>query len=91
MNACLRAARALQSYLDGEADQATARRVAAHLEECRRCGLEAATYREIKNALARREAPDTAAVDRLRDFGESLLHDTPADGTDGAPGPGTGT
>ncbi|MBV7697464.1 glycosyltransferase [Streptomyces sp. TRM70350] len=33
----------------------TARRVAAHVDDCRRCGLEAAVYREIKSALARQE------------------------------------
>ncbi|UGY94610.1 anti-sigma factor family protein [Streptomyces gobiensis] len=81
---CVRVARVLQSYLDGETDDLTARRVAAHLEDCRRCGLEAATYREIKNALARRTEPDTAAVERLRGFGTSLLR-----GAEGPDGEGT--
>jgi len=78
--------RVLQSYVDGEADEVTARRVAVHLEECRRCGLELAAYREIKSTLARREAPDPDAVRRLHDFGRSLL----GDGDDGDSAPEAG-
>ncbi|MEU7637025.1 hypothetical protein AB0C11_13165 [Streptomyces sp. NPDC039016] len=74
-------ARVLQPHLDVETDEVTARRVAVHLEDCRRCGLEAATYREIKNSLARREKLDATAVTRLRSFSQSLLHDP--DGRDG--------
>ncbi|MCZ4126164.1 anti-sigma factor family protein [Streptomyces sp. H39-S7] len=70
---CMQVARVLQSYLDGETDEVTARRVSAHLEDCRRCGLEASVYQEIHNALARRADPDSQAVDRLRTFGASLL------------------
>ncbi|MGW0733129.1 anti-sigma factor family protein [Streptomyces sp. NPDC002851] len=69
---CMRVARILQSYLDGETDEVTARRVAAHLEDCRRCGLRAETYQKIKEAVARREQPDADAVARLRSFGASL-------------------
>jgi anti-sigma factor RsiW len=73
MASCMQVMRVLQSYLDGHTDEVTARRVANHLEACRRCGLEAATYREIKAALARQAAaPDQAALDRLRAFGTSL-------------------
>ncbi|MCX3061732.1 anti-sigma factor family protein [Streptomyces beihaiensis] len=72
---CLRVARVLRAYLDGETDDATARRVAAHLEDCRRRGLEARTYREIKNALARCTEPEPATIDRLRGFTENLLKD----------------
>ncbi|THA27930.1 zf-HC2 domain-containing protein [Streptomyces sp. RKND-216] len=72
---CLQVTRVLQAYLDGEADEVTARRVARHLEDCRRCGLEAATYHEIKRALARRGTPDEEALERLRGFGASLLRD----------------
>jgi anti-sigma factor RsiW len=78
---CLQVRRVLQSYLDGETDERTVRRVAAHLEDCRRCGLEAAVYREIKAALARREAPDSDAVRRLHQYGRSLV--TPPGGQDG--------
>ncbi len=73
---CLQVTRVLQSYLDGETDEITARRVAVHLESCRRCGLGAATYHEIKKALARRGTPEGQSVERLREFGESLLRDS---------------
>lgn len=72
---CMQVARVLQRYLDGETDEVTARRVAAHLEDCRRCGLEAAVYRELKQSLARREMPDEQALARLRDFGAYLLQE----------------
>ncbi|MBA2323614.1 MAG: zf-HC2 domain-containing protein [Pseudonocardiales bacterium] len=43
MSRCLRTARVLQRYFDGELDDPTTiARVHAHLEECRRCGLNAA-------------------------------------------------
>ncbi|WP_107119967.1 anti-sigma factor family protein [Streptomyces regalis] len=71
---CMQVARVLQAYLDGETDEVTARRVAAHLEDCRRCGLEVETYRKIKDALTRRSEPDAEAVERLRGFAEGLLH-----------------
>lgn len=78
MASCMRVMRVLQSYLDGQTDEVTAERVSKHLEACRRCGLEAATYREIKAALARRAAPlERASLERLRDFGSSLAHRGP--------------
>ena len=66
---CREVARVLQSYLDGELDVDAARRITAHLELCRRCGLEAATYLEIRRCLERR-APSlpAASLERLRDF-----------------------
>ncbi|GAC1311544.1 MAG: zf-HC2 domain-containing protein [Acidimicrobiales bacterium] len=70
---CMQVMRVLQSYLDGQIDEVTARRVANHLEACRRCGLEASTYLEIKAALARKESEvDPRALDRLRAFGTAL-------------------
>lgn len=75
---CLRASHALQSYLDGEADDLTAAQVTAHLEECRRCGLEAGTYRAIKRVLSRTaSASDQLAVRRLRAFGRALAEPDP--------------
>lgn len=73
---CLRVTRVLQSYLDGEVDEVTSAIVAKHLEECRRCGLEASTYRAIKSAITE-AGPDVAPVDaeaieRLRRFTEDL-------------------
>lgn len=65
----------LQHYLDGELDSRQADRLEAHLEDCRRCGLEADTYRRIKQSLAdgHTELP-ADSVARLREFGLSLLH-----------------
>lgn len=70
---CRQVAKVLQSYLDHELDDRSAAKVAAHLDECRRCGLEAETYEELKAVL--RRGPSGAAdgsVARLRDFGERL-------------------
>ena len=73
MASCMQVMRVLQSYLDGHTDEVTARRVARHLGACRRCGLEASTYREIKSALGRRAAPlDESSLERLRTFGASI-------------------
>lgn len=78
MASCLEVGRILQSYLDDEVDEVTARRVARHLEACRRCGLEASTYAEIKRALGRRSSgvPEDA-VRRLHEFAERLIADDP--------------
>jgi anti-sigma factor RsiW len=73
---CLRVTRVLQSYLDGEVDASTATIVAQHLEECRKCGLEASTYLAIKTAITQAgddsARVDAAAVDRLRTFAHDL-------------------
>ena len=77
---CAEAAQVLQRYLDGEVDDLTARRVHEHLEMCRRCGLEAQTYRAIKDAVARGGLPvERDVLDRLRQFGERLAEEGPAD------------
>ena len=83
---CLEVGRVLQAYLDGQVDVVTARRVARHLEMCRRCGLEAQTYLAIKEALARggRDV-DADAVARLRDFGARLI-DSDIEPPDDEPG-----
>jgi anti-sigma factor RsiW len=79
----------LQSYLDGELDDARHRDVARHLKDCRRCGMEASTYRALK-ASVRRSVPtleETASLHRLREFAERLAAgaiDLPQD-ADGAP------
>jgi anti-sigma factor RsiW len=78
---CRQVALVLQSYLDGEVDAGTAGRVHEHLEECRRCGLEATTYRAIKNAIplaatdsGQPAAPvDPDALHRLRSFADNLV------------------
>jgi anti-sigma factor RsiW len=78
---CHRTARELQAYLDGEVSPPSARAVAEHLEECRRCGMEAETYAAIKTAVAARAggasgdhadvAPDV--LERLDRFARALV------------------
>lgn len=70
---CHEVGKLLQRYLDGHIDAERARRIAAHLDDCRRCGLEAETYERIKASLAARR-PDVPAesITRLREFAERL-------------------
>lgn len=74
---CREVGRVLQTYLDGELDQLAASRITRHLDLCRRCGMEASTYTEIKASLGRHAKPpvDPAAVHRLRTFGQQLIDD----------------
>jgi len=59
----------LQHYLDGHIAADRARLIEAHLEDCRRCGLEAETYERIKASLAtRRTTVSPESVERLREF-----------------------
>jgi anti-sigma factor RsiW len=77
---CREVGQLLQSYLDGEVDELAAYRITRHLELCRRCGMEASTYAEIKASLARNgaHAPHHLdAVIRLREFGQRLVDDPP--------------
>lgn len=77
---CRQAVMALQAYLDGEADPPTAAAVSRHLKACRRCGLEADTYKAIKQILASapsRSEVDVAVLDRLRHFASDLAEDRP--------------
>lgn len=75
---CRQVAKVLQAYLDGELDPVAAHRVHDHLEECRRCGLDARTYRAIKAAIPVAHSDvhtvdvDPEAVDRLRAFAATL-------------------
>lgn len=63
----------LQHFLDDELDERRAARIAAHLEDCRRCGLEAEAYEQIKVSLAGRRADvPLDALKRLREFGRHL-------------------
>jgi anti-sigma factor RsiW len=63
----------LQHFLDDELDDRRSARLAAHLDACRRCGLEVDVYRQIKHTLADSAAPLSAeSVARLREFGERL-------------------
>lgn len=66
----------LQSYLDGEVDIETARRVAGHLSTCSDCDLESVTYRRIKVALATTAEPvDPEIMASLRSFSSRLVAD----------------
>lgn len=70
---CREVARVLESYLDAELDDAMAARMAEHLEQCRRCGLEATTYLEIRRCLTgRTPALTDESVARLRGFADRL-------------------
>ncbi|MFN2503452.1 MAG: anti-sigma factor [Acidimicrobiales bacterium] len=75
---CREVSRALQAYLDGHIDEVTARRVARHLEACRRCGLEADVYTRIKEAVSRMDRDlSSLPVARLRDFAQRLAEEGP--------------
>ena len=75
---CREVGKLLQRYLDGETDEQATAKVAEHLEDCRRCGLDAGIYREIKASLARRAPalPETTLA-RLRSFGQRLAAEGP--------------
>lgn len=63
----------LQSYLDGEVDEATALRVASHLEGCVGCAPEALAYSRIKASLAAKTyAVDPEILANLQTFGERV-------------------
>jgi anti-sigma factor RsiW len=64
----------LQQFLDGELDDQRTALIAEHLEDCRRCGLEADTYLGIKASLASRAdlADDDPVLARLRAFAAEI-------------------
>ena len=72
---CAQVGKLLQSYLDGELDEMTSGKLAEHLDECRRCGLEAETYERIKLSLATHNPAleDDPVLKRLRDFADRLV------------------
>lgn len=64
----------LQSYLDGEVDAETARRVAEHLHVCDHCDAESDVFRRIKTSLASSAEPiDEEILDNLRAFSDRLV------------------
>ena len=71
---CPEVGRSLQRFLDGELpDDVEVESLAAHLAECKRCGLEADVYRRIKDAIEHRRADvPEESVQRLREFGQRL-------------------
>ncbi len=72
---CMEVSEIIQEYLDGVLDSARSARLKAHLEDCRRCGLEADTYNRIKASLATpRGSVDETTLARLRAFGSRLAN-----------------
>jgi hypothetical protein len=74
MSRCPRSSQMLQCHLDGELDNPIAvLQVSEHLEGCRRCGLQAAVYRAIKQVLRSQGRDiDELALRRLYMFTRSL-------------------
>lgn len=69
---CAAVAAVIQRYLDGEL-LGGAEEVAAHLEACPDCEIEAATYQRLRAALARpADDIDPEVLERLRRFGTEL-------------------
>ncbi len=70
---CRQVGQILQSFLDSELDEVTTDKVAEHLEDCRRCGMAADVYLEIKASLGR-DAPAVPeeSLSRLEEFARRL-------------------
>ena len=63
---CWRVRRILQSFLDGEVAREEAERVAAHLQDCSRCDIEAEVLTHVIEAIQRlRPDLDVAVYTRL--------------------------
>ena len=77
---CHRVGKVLQRYLDRDLDDHAARRVAAHLDTCRRCGFEMTTYEQLKVSLTRGAPVDELALTRLRVFADTLASGEPPTG-----------
>lgn len=71
---CAEVGRVVQSFLDGELSGEVAASVGRHLDDCRRCGLDADLYRRLKESLQRADSlpVDEEALQRLRHFGARL-------------------
>lgn len=74
---CRQVGRLLQSHLEGELDAARSQHVAAHLDDCIRCGLEAETYQAVRAALERRAPVEPDRLARLQAFGARLAAGDP--------------
>lgn len=72
---CRKVGKVLQTHLDGELDDTRRRMVAAHLEECERCGLEADVLAGVRAALrSRRDHLPVATAAALREFSDRLVN-----------------
>lgn len=70
---CRAVGRLLQTYLDGAVSDTSATLVANHLDDCRRCGLEADAYRWLIRSLVEARVPDDLRqLERLREFADAL-------------------
>ncbi len=71
---CRAVGKLLQAYLDAEMPDTAALLVADHLDDCRRCGLEADAYRWLIGSLATLGRPvDPERLARLRSFADELF------------------
>lgn len=75
---CHQVAEVLQAYLDGELGPEDAEAVAAHLEFCRFCGIEASKVSAVVAAI-RRQRPDLDLElrERMTGFIDGLLSEGP--------------
>jgi anti-sigma factor RsiW len=73
----------LQPFIDGSLDGPQRRQVVRHLEACRRCGLDTATYAALIDRLQGIDQPrDADAIARLESFVHELAgEDEPPAGT----------
>lgn len=77
---CTEVAAVLQSYLDGELDDADTDAVAGHLAHCERCGIEAATVQRVIDAIRhQRPQVDVDALGRLAGFVDELTDQGPSE------------
>lgn len=70
---CAEVLEVLQSYVDGETDDSTARGVLSHLERCQHCDHESIVYSRIKVSLSKnRRDIDPEIRSALCRFGERV-------------------
>lgn len=70
---CRTVGRLLQAYLDGELIDSRALMVAAHLDACLRCGMDADTFRWLTDRLGElNPGEDPERLAGLRRFAEAL-------------------
>lgn len=75
---CRRVRRLMHGFLDGEIPADQAERVAAHLDACVDCGIEAEVLRDVVSAIGRQRPDlDPAAIARLQAHLDQVVGDTP--------------